>query len=217
MSNITDSYILYGWLATSGMGLAQFQMPRREYVPLEKRVRDIIRPLDQYLKIHAEDTARDVLCFMERAHEEKRPLCLLVVEGEVQGDETIKGFITPREVVFGLATRFLKGAGKSGPIFWEGQLAQECIDGLKKQVGDIMDPIDVYVRDNEMLLEAVFLLYKSGKEFLPVADKEEVIGTIHMGDLFEEMIEITASSKVAVPEKKRKKENILKQKEVRHV
>jgi predicted transcriptional regulator len=209
---------MQSWGAGSdGMGFALLHLPIKECVPLEKRVKDIIRPLDQYLKIRVEDKARDVLRLMERAYEEKRPLCLLVVERELQGDETIKGFITPREIVFGLATRFLKGAGKSGPIFWEGQLAQECIDGLDKQVNEIMDPIDVYVRDNEMLLEAVFLLFKSGKAFLPVADKEEVIGTIHIKDLFAEMIEITASSTATVSEEERTKINIPKEKEVRHV
>jgi CBS domain-containing protein len=188
---------------------------------LEKRVKHIIRPLEQYLKVHVEDTARDVLRLMERARREERPLCLLVVEQEQQGEETIKGFITPQEVVFGLATRFLKGAGKSGPIFWEGQLTLECMDGMERPAEEMMLPIDVYVRADEMLMEAVFLLYKSGKVFLPVANHEEVIGTVHIDDLLKEMMDITSKERsslaVAVSGDEGNENNIEKEKEVRHV
>jgi len=159
---------------------------------LEKRVRDIIRPLEQYLQVRVEDTVQCVVRRMDRAKQENRPLCLLVVGQEAQGEETIKGFVTPREVVFGLAIRFLKGAGKSGPIFWEGQFTVECLEGLNKHVGEIMIPIEGHVRENEMLMEAIFLLHKFGKDFLPVTNKEEVIGTIHMDDIFEKIIEMTS-------------------------
>jgi hypothetical protein len=189
---------------------------------LEKRVKDIIRPLEQYLQVKVEDTVQDVLPLLDRAINEKRPLCLLVVEQETPGDETITGFVTPQEVVFGLATRFLKGAGKSGPIFWEGQLAAECQDGLSKSVGEIMIPIEAYARENEMLMEAIFLLHKYGKDFLPVANKEEVIGTIHMDDILKEIIEITSMERTSPTtgnvsgEKHKENEKRNKEKEVRH-
>ena len=96
--------------------------------------------------------------------------------------------MTPRELVFGLMARFLKGAEKSGPIFWEGQFESECRDGMDKRVGEIMSPIRAYVRDSEMLMEAVFLLHKYEQDFLLVINKEEeVIGSIHLDEILRQI------------------------------
>ena len=77
---------------------------------------------------------------MDKARKEVGRLCLIVVGEGSSEKEIIKGFVTPRELVFGLATRFLKGAEKSGPIFWEGQFEVECRDGVNKRVREIMSP-----------------------------------------------------------------------------
>jgi CBS domain-containing protein len=169
-----------------------------------------------------DDTVESVLPLLNRAIKDKRPPCLLVVEQEAKGGETIKGFVTPEGVIFGLATRFLKGAGKSGPIFWEGQLTAEYLDGLNKNIGEIMVPIEAYIRENEMLMEAIFLLHKYRKDFLPVTNKEEMIGTIHINDILKEIVEISsmkndvATTDKILKAKFQKNEIRNKQKEVRH-
>ncbi|MBC8460909.1 MAG: CBS domain-containing protein, partial [Deltaproteobacteria bacterium] len=104
--------------------------------------------------------------------------------------EVIKGFITETELVFGLADHFLKGTERIGPIFWEGQLETECIEGGKKRVGEIMVPIKGCVRDTEMLMEAVYLLNKYQVNFLPVVNQENVAGMIQLDDILEEISRI---------------------------
>ncbi len=162
-------------------------------MPSERLVTDLIRPLDQYFHVKEDDTVRDILRLMDKAMKEGRPLCLIVVEDRDPDKEMIKGFVTPREVVFGLATRFLKGAEKSGPILWEGQLEAECLDGLGRQVAEIMAPIKAYAREGEMLMEAIFLLHTCNEDLLPVASKEEVVGMIHLDDILREVIELTST------------------------
>ena len=159
-------------------------------MPSEKLVKDLMRPLDQYYFVKEEETVKGALRFMGKARKEKKSLCLLVV-GEVPSQkEVIKGFITETELVFGLAAHFLKGAERNGPIFWEGQLKTECIEGDKKRVGDIMVPIKGYVRETEMLMEVVYLLNKYQVNFLPVVNQENVAGIIHLEDILKEISRI---------------------------
>lgn len=153
----------------------------------EKLVQNIMRPLDQYHCISEEGTLEDALRLMSRNMEEGKPLCLVVLEGRSPKRGIIKGFVSETELVFGLAAHFLKGAHRSGPIFWEGQFEAECLQGVKKKVGEVMAPFEGWVREKEMIMEAVFLLNKFQTRILPVVDQEEVTGIIHLEDILREI------------------------------
>ena len=142
-----------------------------------------MRPLDRYRFVKEEETVREAVRFLDKARSEGKSQCLIVVGEEPSEKDVIKGFLTPREILFGLTTRFLKGAEQSGPIFWEGQFEAECHDAMKKRVGEVMAPIRAYVRETEMLMEAVFLMNKYQEDFLPAIGKEEVVGIIHVNDI----------------------------------
>lgn len=153
----------------------------------EKIVKNFMRSLDQYCYIDENDNIQKAFALMDNIRKEGKPLCLVVSEaGRLEG-EIIKGFVTPSELVYGLLSHFLKGIQRSGPIFWEGQLETECLEGVNKRVGEIMLPIKAYVRENEMLMEAVFLLDKYKMDFLPVVSKDEVVGIIHLDDILKEI------------------------------
>lgn len=159
-------------------------MSERLNMSAEKLVKDFMRPLDQYHYVKEDATVREALMLMNKAREEGTHPCLVAVGKEPSEKEVIKGFVTPPELVFGLSAHFLKGAQKSGPIFWEGQLEAECLEGAKRRVGEIMIPIMACVRDTEMLMEAVFLLNKYEVDFLPVVNKDaDVVGMIHIYDI----------------------------------
>jgi hypothetical protein len=100
-------------------------------MPSERLIKDFMCPLDRYSYIKL---------MGQTAGAGSHP-CLIVVGEEPSEKDIIKGFVTPTEIVFGLAGHFLKGAQKSGPIFWEGQFEAECLEGAKKRVGEIMFPI----------------------------------------------------------------------------
>ena len=142
-----------------------------------------MRPVDQYRFVTEDETVREAVHHMDRAKSEGKLPCLIVVGEEPSEKEVIKGFLTPRDVLYGLTTRFLKGAETSGPIFWEGQFEAECLDAMAKPVKEVMAPIRAYVRQTEMLMEAVFLLNKYQEDFLPVIGEDEVVGIIHIHDI----------------------------------
>ena len=160
----------------------------------EKTVRDFMRPLDRFLYVKEEDALREAVRLVGEARQEGKPQCLLVVGGKPSEKEIIKGFLTPSEIVFGITDHFLKGAETSGPIFWEGQLEAECLQGIKKRVSEIMVPIKTCVRETEMLMEALFLLNKYQLCFLPVVNKEDVVGMIHLEDILQEIARIVMRS-----------------------
>jgi len=153
----------------------------------DKVVNNYMRPLDKYCYIDEDDNIQKALVLMDRIREESKPLCLVVLGAGPSEREIIKGFLTPSELVFGLLSHFLKGVQRSGPIFWEGQLETECLEGVNKRVKEIMLPIKTYVRGSEMLIEAVFLLDKYKMDFLPVVKKNEVVGIIHLDDILKEI------------------------------
>ncbi len=149
----------------------------------EKFVKDFMRPLDRYCYIKEDATVQDALRLLDKARVESTHPCLVVV-GEDQSEKQLsKGLVTPTQLGFGLSAHFLRGAQKSGPIFWEGQLEAECLEGAKKRVGEIMVPIIACVRETEMLMEAVFLLNKYQVDFLPVVNKDDVVGMIHIHEI----------------------------------
>jgi predicted transcriptional regulator len=177
----------------------------------EELVRDFMGSLDRYYYVKKEETVQEALRLMDKARKEGKSLCLIVVEEGPPEKEVIKGFVTPRELVFGLTTHFLKGAEKSGPIFWEGQFEAECRDGMNKQVKEIMSPVKAYVRDSEMLMEAVFLLHKYDQDFLLAINKEEeVVGIIHLDEILKQISNIALSSgSNMTPGKRVKEENFV--------
>ncbi len=146
-----------------------------------------MHPLDKYCYIDEDDSIHKALVLMDEIRKESKPLCLVVLGAGPSEREIIKGFVTPSELVFGLLSHFLKGVQRSGPIFWEGQFETECFEGVNKHVEEIMLPIKAYLRGSELLMEAVFLLDKYRMDFLPVVNKDEVVGIIHLDDILKEI------------------------------
>ena len=157
---------------------------------LEKLVKDIMRPLSQYPSVSENDRVEQALELMAVALGEKKPPHLIVVGHGDSGKMVIKGFVTPPEIVFGMADHFLKGAKNIGPIFWEGQLKSECAEAFQKHVSEIMTPIKTCINGTEKLMEAIFLLNKYQVGFLPVVRCEEVTGIIHLEDILRTVVEM---------------------------
>lgn len=159
-------------------------------MPLEKNVKDIMRPLGDYLHISENEGVKRALELIADAKNQGELPHLLVVGNDQDEKEVIKGFITPPEIVFGMAGHFLKGAERIGPIFWDGQLKTEYQHAFEKRVGEIMTPIASCINGSEKLMEAVFLMYKYQLRFMPVVRCEEVIGMIHLEDILDEIVNI---------------------------
>ena len=160
-------------------------------MPLEMTVRDVMRPIDQFAKLQAHDALGRASDLLMAALREHKPPCSLIVDKNESGFEVIKGFVTPYDIIFGFVRHFLIGAEKIGPIFWEGQLETECRKAMQGPIGDIMQPIQVFIRHGEMLMEAIFLFKKYQVDVLPVVSAEDVIGMMLLNDILNVIAQIS--------------------------
>ena len=159
---------------------------------MEKVVTDIMHPLTSYPSVFERESLGRILGLMADVVKDKKRHHLIVVESTKSEKKVIKGFITPREIVFGVAGHFLEGAENIGPIYWEGQLQSECMESFRKHAGEIMEPIKACINGSERIMEAIFLLKRYQLLFLPVVRCEEVIGIIHLDDILEEIVSMAS-------------------------
>ena len=156
----------------------------------EKLVENFMHPLHHYSTIREDESVEYALELISNAAETGKMPHLIVIGKDRYANEIVTGFLSSREIVVGIADRFLKGAGKIGPIVWEGLLETEMPVAVSKRVSEIMAPLSVCVSGSQNILEAIFLLNKYRVSFLPVVRCKEVIGVIHMDDILHRLIQM---------------------------
>lgn len=159
-------------------------------MPFETFIRDVMHPIERYDHLNESAPLKQAMQLMQRSLKQKQLAHLVIVGKSANEDDVIKGVVSPADMVFGMARPFLRGAEKTGPIFWEGQLESECRLALQKPVETVMRPIQVCIGDDEMLMEAIFLLNKYKVDFMPVIRSDEVCGLIHLDDILKVMTRI---------------------------
>ena len=103
-------------------------------MPLDYTIRYIMHPIEQFMQIDETASVEQALELMWPEMKKDRPNCLVVVGEGAGSEEVITGIVTPASFVLGMASHFLKGAEKIGPIFWEGQLKSEYLLAVKKPI-----------------------------------------------------------------------------------
>lgn len=151
-------------------------------------IENFMHPLNHYYAIRENENVGHALELISKAAETGKMPYLIVLGEDRHANEIITGFLSSRELVFGMADHFLKGARKIGPIFWEGLLETEVPEAVSKLVSEIMTPVSVCVSGSQDILEAIFLLNKYRVSFLPVVRCNEVIGVVHMDDIMNRLI-----------------------------
>jgi CBS domain-containing protein len=161
-------------------------------MPFEKPIGQFMHPLSQYGVLYADETVLTATEKMRRSMEAGGPAHLIVVSDASTGSETILGFVTPDDLVFGIVGPFLQGAERTGPIFFEGLLEAAYRQAQEKTVAEIMSPVSASIEEDEMLMEAVFLMNHHGVRLLPVTCDAEVTGVVHLEDVLREVLERAA-------------------------
>ena len=52
-----------------------------------------------------------------------------------------------------------------------------------------MSPVSASIEEDEMLMEAIFLMNRHGVRLLPVTRNDEVTGVVHFEDVLQEILE----------------------------
>ena len=161
-------------------------------MPYDKKVKDLMIPLEDYPHIPYWFTLRQAMAIVREAaikfEGSFEPRAVLVFDEKYQ----LLGILTLRDIIRGLEPRFLKEtklikADPSltvlmGDLFGPGMKEQS-----QKPVSEVMSPIKVTVNGGDPIVKALFLMIKENVGLMPVMMDSKVAGMIRLSDLFTEI------------------------------
>lgn len=158
-------------------------------MPHEKKVSDIMIPVEDYSTVSEENTVKEAIAILRNS------FCNLET-GECHGHRSVLvlneknkpvGLLNFRALLLAIEPRFLKMEG--GPaLYKEGFFTSRAREESNKKVKDIMQPIKfITINRDESLLKAIHLMLNNKLGTLPVMDKERVVGMVRINEVFNEL------------------------------
>lgn len=180
----------------------------------EKRVRDLMLPLNEYATIGAESTIREALEALSKAqlgltHDRHYHRAVLVLDqnGNVVGKLSHWAILRALEPKFlkhddvaslsrvGLTDEFIQSMKETFSLF-TGSLEQMCRYAARLKAKDAMVPVGESIDENTLLTEAIHQMVLKRIQSLPVTRQNEVVGLLRLTDVFEEVAKIIRSGNV---------------------
>jgi CBS domain-containing protein len=166
-------------------------------MPYRKKVADLMNPLEDYPHVPYWFTLRQAIAIVREAaikfEGTFEPRAVLVFDEKYQ----ILGILTLRDIIRGLAPKFLQGAvGKLSGAFdldsalsgLEADLSGPSVkEASQTAVSEVMSPIKVTVGAGDSLAKALFLMIEEDVGRMPVMQEQKVVGIIRLSDLFGEI------------------------------
>ncbi len=155
----------------------------------EKRVKDIMTPIDEYSSISVNSTVGEAISVL------KKSFCP-IENGPCNGHRTVlvyendelAGIITFRVLLMSIEPRFMKVDQWAVPVFWEGLFTERCREEARKKVKDIMTPIRLVALDaDDTIIKAVHAIIKHKLGSLPVVQDGAIIGMVRINEIFHEI------------------------------
>lgn len=164
-------------------------------MPYEKKVKDLMIPLEDYPHIPYWFTLRQAMAIIREAtikfETSFEPRAVLVFDEKYQ----LMGMLTLRDIIKGLEPRFLHETNliKSDPsltLLTRDFFGPGLREASRKPVSEVMSPIKVTVDGEAPIAKALFLMIKEQVGMMPVMMDKKVAGMIRLSDLFKEISDI---------------------------
>ena len=164
-------------------------------MPHDKKVRDLMIPLEDYPHIPYWFTLRQAMAIIREAtlkfEGAFEPRAVLVFDEKYQ----LMGMLTLRDIIKGLEPRFLQ---ETSLVKTDASLAVLLGDlfgpNLREQsqrpVSEIMSPIQVTVSGDSPIVKALYLMIKENVGLMPVIQDDKVAGMVRLSDLFNETAKV---------------------------
>jgi CBS domain-containing protein len=158
----------------------------------EKKVRDLMIPLEDYPHIPHWFTLRQAMAIVREAaikfEGSFEPRAVLVFDEKYQ----LMGILTLRDMIKGLEPKFLQATGlvKMDPnltVLLGDQLGPNIREASQRPVSDVMSPIQATVAGDAPIAKALYLMIKENVGLMPVIQEDKVAGMIRLSDLFGEI------------------------------
>lgn len=163
----------------------------------EKKIREIMVPVDEYLAISADDGFKEVVSALKKSYcpQEGEP-CNGHTTVLVYDNNMLVGMVGLEDLLKAIEPQYLKGNTYRGwtvgaewsiPVFWEGLFNDRTHDAMDKKARDIMSPIGFQVEGDDPLIKAVYGMGKNKVNILPVIEDGRVTGMVRSTELFQEI------------------------------
>jgi CBS domain-containing protein len=170
----------------------------------QKRVRDVMIPLDRYPTVRDTTTLREAVDVLEHAQIEvdgrkSLPRVLLVFDAI----DVMVGYVRRRDLMRGLEPKFLVVQ----PLAYRKKLFDIAVDpnlselpydrvvtGIREQatrpVSDVMQPVEIVIQADDHIMKAVYEMVSRDLSLLPVLDGQRLVGVVRSVELFHELAEV---------------------------
>jgi CBS domain-containing protein len=171
-------------------------------MPYEKKVKDLMIPLEDYPHIPYWFTLRQAMAIVREAAIKFEgifePRAVLVFDEKYQ----LMGILTLRDIIKGLEPRFLKETTlvKMDPsltLLLGDLFGPNMKQESQKPVSEVMSPIKVTVNADDPIVKALFLMIKENVGMMPVLQDNKVAGIVRLSDLFTEISKVVLGEEVS--------------------
>lgn len=157
----------------------------------EKKVRDIMVPIQDYATVFLENSLRDAMFVLKNTF----------YSGHMAGSQAHRSvlvFNNKKQLVGTLSFRDIIRSipiDRAGPKCWDGIFEAVCLSQADKKVKDVMRPVQAErLKVGDSILEAILLLTNHEIELVPVEEKEEIVGMIRAVEIFKEVSELVEAN-----------------------
>jgi CheY-like chemotaxis protein len=173
---------------------------RKEKKPREeKRVVEIMVPIDNYTTLNEEQTVSDAILKLKESFSSMISTSRLMESSHrsvLVFDDTgnVKGLLVIDDLLEGIKPAYLKAAKPSmadsivySPMFWSGMFTTEVKRLAKMKIKEVMSAAPPTIDVDANLMEAAHMMMKNNVARLAVTKQKDVVGVIREQDLFFEM------------------------------
>lgn len=173
----------------------------------EKKVRDIMIPLEEYTTISAESTVREGIEKLKRTYESfvstgkimeigHRSILVFGVGGNLAGILSIVDLIAAIRPAYLTAPKpSMADTIQYSPMFWTGLFTTQAKGLVKKKIKEIMSEPPPMIDEESNLMEAAEMLYSKKARRLAVTRARKVVGVVREQEIFFEMARIVLETK----------------------
>jgi len=164
-------------------------------MPYEKKVKDLMIPLEDYPHIPYWFTLRQAMAIVREAAVKFEgtfePRAVLVFDEKYQ----LMGILTLRDIIKGLEPRFLQETAlvKADPnlaVLMGDLFGPGLKEASQRPVSEVMSPIKVTIPGSDPIAKAIFVMIKENVGVMPVMEGGKVAGMIRLSDLFKEISDL---------------------------
>ena len=157
----------------------------------DKKVKDIMLPLQDYATVFLENSLRDAMFVLKNTFysgcmagsQAHRSILVFDKQKRLVGTLSFKDIIS--------SLRAMEKDEK-----WDGKFTRLCLEQASRKVKEVMRPVpSKRLKIQDSILDAIDILMNQDLEMVPVEEKGDIVGMIRSVEIFKEVSELVEKEK----------------------